>query len=238
MYPEPVDDADPGLSKAILAHAALGAALNLAFSFRDRGLRGALVLFALGAGLPALGELLVTGPLGLLRHRTRPRLAGVPPGVLLGWYCAIHGSFTVTARILARLPMDEDRRHVALPFGAALVGTSLDLILDPFGLDAGLWEWTTDGVYAPEVVGANGRSGVPLINYLGWISLVASVVYVHERLFDDGTSPDLDASRVPGLLLLPYYLAAAVWAVRRRRLRYLVYSVIVPVALGVSLRGW
>jgi len=229
-----VTDADSRLSKLILAHATLSAALNLFASIRDRGFRNALTLFVLGVGLPAIGERLATGPLKLLRHRTRPRIAGVPLGILLGWYCAINGSLTVAERILARLSIDRRRRRIALPLRAAVVAVSLDLALDPFGLDAGLWEWRSNGLYAADVEGANGRTGVPAVNYLGWLALVWSVVHVHERLSRDG---DCSAgSRVPGLLLLPYYLAAVAWAIRRRKYRYLLYSVVFPVALVTSLK--
>lgn len=234
VYPGAVDDADPKLSKILLAGAALGATLNLADAVRERGPRNALTLFFLGIGLPAIGEVLATGPLNLLRHRTRPRVAGVPVAILLGWYCAINGCLTVAERVLARLPVSESRRRVLLPLGAALVGTSLDLILDPCGLDVGLWEWRSDGRYAAEIEGPNGRSGVPVINYLGWISLVSGVVYVYEYLSDDdGPS---GGSRVSGLLLLPYYLAAVAWAIRKRRFRYLLYSAAFPIALGVNLK--
>ena len=227
-----MDDVDPRLSKLILVHAVLGAALNLAASVRDRGPRDALTLFVLGVGLPAVGEILATGPLKLLRHRTRPRVAGAPLGVLLGWYCAVNGSLAVAGRVLARSPIDD--RRVALPLGAALVGTSLDLVLDPFGLDAGLWEWTGDGLYAVDVGGANGRRGVPVLNYVGWLLLVSGVVHLHQRLSERDAS--LRASRVPGLLLLPYYFVAAAWAIRRRKPRFLLYSAIFPVALAAGAK--
>ncbi len=183
MYSGVVEDVDPGLSKIILIHAAVGAGLNLATSIRARGVRRSAALLALGAGLPALGELLATGPLGLLRHRTRPRAAGVPLGIVLGWYVVIHGSFTLAELVLSRLPLDEVSKSKALPPFAALVGTSLDLVLDPAGLDAGLWEWTGDGTYAREVEGANGRRGVPLANFLGWLALVAGAAAVYERVY-------------------------------------------------------
>lgn len=234
MYPAAVDDADPRLSKILLASAALGAALNLVVAIRDRGYRDALTLFALSIGLPAIGELLATGPLKLLRHRTRPQAAGVPLGILLGWYCAINGSLTVAERVSARLPVSESRGQLAVPIGAALIGTSLDLILDPCGLDAGLWEWRADGAYAAEIEGPHGRSGVPVTNYLGWISLVSGVVYVYEYLSEDDSSSG--GSRIPGLLLLPYYLAAVAWTIRKRKFRYLLYSVFFPVALYAGLK--
>lgn len=226
-----MDDVDPRLSKLLLAHAAAGAGLNLASSVRHRGLRRSAALFALGTGLPAVGELLATGPLGLLRHRTRPRVAGVPLTVLLGWYCAVNGSLSVAEDALDALPLNAARRERLLPLGAALVGTSLDLVLDPAGLDAGLWEWTGDGAYARKVEGPNGRRGVPLVNYAGWLLLVAGVVSIRGRLFE-GRRP---AGRLPALLLLPYYFAAVAWAVKRRRFRYLVYSAPFPLSFVLSL---
>lgn len=230
-----MQDADPRLSKVLLAHAAVGAALNLADSTRTAGPRRAAALLALGVGLPAVGEVLATGPLNLLRHRTRPRVAGVPIAVLLGWYCAIRGSYAVAGRALARLPLSESARGRALPPAAALVGTSLDLVLDPVGLDAGLWEWRGDSVYAREVRGANGRRGVPLVNYAGWLALVAGVVHAYGRTFGSEAGEGSGAGRLPALLLLPPYLAAAVRAARRRRFRYLIYSAPFPAALVASL---
>jgi len=229
-----VEDVDPRLSKIILIHAAAGAALSLTGSIRARGVRHSVVLFALGTGPPALGELLVTGPLTLLRHRTRPRVAGVPVAVVLGWYVAIHGSLTLAERVLSRLPLDEATRSRALPPLAALLGTSLDLALDPAGLDAGLWEWSRDGAYAREVEGANGRRGVPLVNYLGWLALVGGAASVYERRC--GRERDRQGGRLPVLLLLPPYLAAVAWAIRRGRTRYLLYSLPFPVALYAGLK--
>ncbi len=228
-----MNDADHKLSKIVLTHAALSAAVGFASSVRTRGLRRSTAFLALGVGLSAIGELLATGPLKLLRHRTRPRIAGVPPGVLLGWYCVINGSFTVAERVLARLPMRAGRQRASLPMTAALVGTSLDLVLDPCGLDVGLWEWRSDGLYAADVEGSNGRRGVPLVNYLGWIPLVSSVVYVYERCSGDGDQAS--ESRVPGLLLLPYYLVAVAWAVRERRFHYVLCSALFPAALYAAL---
>ncbi len=221
-------------SKIALALTALGACLNLASSVRTRGVRRSAVLLALGAGLPAAGELLATGPLGLLRHRTRPQVAGVPVAIVLGWYGVIHGSFTLAGRILSRLPLDEGSKSKALPPLAALVGTSLDLVLDPAGLDAGLWEWDRGGTYAAGVEGANGRRGVPLVNFLGWLALVAGAAAAYEGVYGRKRGPE--GGRLPVLLLLPYYLAAVAWAVRRRRPRYFLYSILFPVALYAGLK--
>jgi uncharacterized membrane protein len=228
-----MDDADPRLSKLILACAVLGAALNVADSARRRGVPRTAAFFALATGLPAIGELLATGPLRLLRHRTRPRVLGVPVAVLFGWYCAINGSLSIAKNALDGLPLDGTDRERLLPFGAALVGTTLDLVLDPAGLDAGLWEWEMDGAYAREVEGANGHAGVPLINYAGWLLLVATAVSAHGRLSEERGL----AGRLPGMLLLPYYLVAAAWALKRRKFRYLLYSSPFPVALVASIKS-
>ena len=233
MYPDPVKDADPKLSKALLVSNALIAALCLTSSVRTRGVPRSAVLLAISLGLPATGEVLATGPLGLLRHRTRPRVFGVPLAVLLGWYGAITGSLSIAENALEILPLDPTSRERLLPACAALVGTSLDLVLDPAGLDAGLWEWNGEGAYAGEVEGANGHRGVPLVNYAGWLLLVGGAVYAYARLFGECRP----AGRVPALLLLPYYLAAAAWALKSRRFRYLLYSMPFPAAVVLSSWG-
>ena len=227
-----MNDSDPKRSNLILAHAVLSAGLNLASSVRTRGIRRSAVFLALAAGLPAIGELLVTGPLGLLRHRTRPRVAGVPIAVVLGWYGVIHGSFAVAWRVLERLSLGERTKRKALPPVAALVGVSLDLILDSAGLEAGLWEWRSEGAYAPEIEGTNGYRVVPIINYLGWTVLVAGVVSVYVLACEH----EDERETLPAILLLPYYLAAVGWVLRRRKFRYLLHSAPFPVALYAGLR--
>jgi uncharacterized membrane protein len=225
-----VNDSDPKFSKLILVYAILSTGLNLAVSVRTRGVRRSAFLLALGGGIPAIGELLATGPLGLLRHRTRPRIAGVPVAIVLGWYGAIQGSFAVARRVL-RSPGERSKK-IVMASVAALVGVSLDLILDPAGLDAGLWEWSYDGSYAHEIEGTNGRGSVPLINYLGWAALVGGVT----RVYGLADEHEDEVGTLPMLLLLPYYLAAVGWALRRRKLRYLLYSAPFPAALYAGLR--
>ena len=225
-----LDDVGPRLSRLILFCAALNAGLHFAASIRTRGLRRSALFFVLGTGLPAAGELLATGPMKLLRHRVHYRIAGVPLAILLGWYAVIHGSFVIAGRISGRLHRGEDTKRVTVPALAALIGVGLDLILDPAGLDIGLWEWNVDGVYAGEVVGPNGHRGVPLVNYLGWISLVGGVTYIY------GPGGEDEAGyRLPALFLLPYYLAAVGWALKRRKFGYLLLSAPLPVALYVAI---
>jgi uncharacterized membrane protein len=226
-----LDDVGTRLSKLILFCAALNAGLHLAASIRTRGLRRSALFFVLGTGLPAAGELLATGPLKLLRHRVRYRIAGVPLAILLGWYAVIHGSFVIARRVSERIRLGENTEKT-VPALAALIGVGLDLILDPAGLDVGLWEWNVDGAYAGEVVGPNGHRGVPLVNYLGWISLVGGVTYVYGPGCEDEAG-----NRLPALLLLPYYLAAVGWALKRRKFGYLLLSAPFPVALYAALEN-
>lgn len=226
-----MDDLDPRISKILLSAELLGTVLNLADSLRTRGPLRTGTLLALSIGLPAMGEVLVTGPLGLLRHRLKPQVKGVPVAVLLLWYNVICGTHTATERALTLLPFDASRRREALPLGTVLAATSLDLIMDPFGLDAGLWEWKVDGAYAPEVVGTNGRRGVPVLNYLGWFAVVMCVSLSYTKLFPRGAS----GSRLPVLLLLPHYLLSAGWAIGRRKPAYLLYSMLFPLVTYLGL---
>jgi uncharacterized membrane protein len=227
-----LDDVGPRLSKLILFCAALNAGLHFAASIRTRGLRRSALFFVLGTGLPAAGELLATGPLKLLRHRLRYRIAGVPLAILLGWYAVIHGSFVISRRISGRLHSSEDTRRMTVPALAALIGVGLDLILDPAGLDIGFWEWNCDGAYAADVVGPNGHRGVPLVNYLGWISMVGSAAYVYGPRGEEEAE-----NRLPALLLLPLYLASVGWALKRRRFGYLLLSAPFPIALYAALEN-
>ncbi|CAN5633804.1 hypothetical protein BH24ACT22_BH24ACT22_10490 [soil metagenome] len=227
-----MNDADPRISRLLLAHATTTATLNLADSVRTRGSLQTATLFALSTALPAFGEVVVTGPLGLLRHRTKPCVKGVPVAILLLWYNVICGAHAATERSLVRSPLRDGRRHEMLPLSTALVATSLDLVTDPFGLDAGLWEWKVDGAYATEVVGENGRHGVPVLNYWGWLVVVTGVLLVYGQLFRDGGS----AGRLPIMLLLPQYLVSVGWALKRRRPEYLLYSALFPLVAYLGLK--
>ena len=79
--------------------------------------------------------------------------------VALGWHNVGYGTFALMESLLnASGPRERSR---ALAPAAALAATSLDLLLDPAGLDLGLWQWSGDGPYAAEVEGPNGKRGAP-----------------------------------------------------------------------------
>jgi uncharacterized membrane protein len=227
------------LSRVVTAHSLVVAGLSVAHSVRTRGLRRTLLFAAPGSAIPLLGELLAVKGLKLLRHHARPQAGGVPLAIALGWYNVGYGTFAVVESIMETADPDGGERSWVLAPATALAATSLDLLLDPYGLDLGLWEWSRDGRYAAEVRGPNDRRGVPLLNYAGWIALVTSVALTCRRLDPEhnaANAPDSAAAgRSAALLLLSYYLPAAAWALERRRPKYLIYSA--PFALALWLAG-
>ena len=70
---------------------------------------------------------------------------------------------------------------------------------------------------------------MPLVNSLGWLALVGGAVHLYGRAI--GRDARREPGRWPIPVLLPYYLAAAAWAVKRRRYRYLLFSAAFPVAV-------
>jgi uncharacterized membrane protein len=237
---------DPRLSRAVTAHAAVVAALSAAHSLRARGLRRTLIFAALGNTIPAVGEYLAINVLKALRHHARPQAKGVPLGIVLGWYNVSYAVFSVTESLLTAAGLKGSRRGRALPPALALLATDLDLLLDPAGIDAGLWEWSDEGTYAREIQGRNGRRGVPLYNFAGWLAIESSIALAYRSLApDEGTADPgrpwapggRKAGRAAALLLLLYYLPAAAWAIRRHGWRYLLYSAPFLGALCLALKG-
>jgi len=113
-------------------------------------------------------------------------------------------------------------------------------------LELGLWEWSDDGPYASELKGANGKRGIPLLNFAGWFALTTGVTLGYQRLKSTGNvaeAPDPEdsggpgAQRAPALLLLSYYLPAAVWALKQGRGKYLLYSAPFATTLCAALKG-
>jgi uncharacterized membrane protein len=222
-----VSELDHRLSKALTAHSLIVAALNVVHSLRTRGFRRTLLFGALGNGIPILGELLAVHALA----------------IALGWYNVGYGTLVVVNS--AFNDGDKPRATKILAPTVALVATSLDLLLDPFGLDLGLWEWSEDGPYAPEVKGPNGKRSIPMLNFAGWITLSTGVTLAYQHLRTRGNATEAAESEIGGvqgaersaaLLLLSYYLPAAAWALKRGRRRYFLFSAPFAKALWATLR--
>jgi uncharacterized membrane protein len=240
-----VDGLDPRLSRAVTAHALVVAGLNVAHSLRTRGLRRTLLFATLGIAIPVLGEHLAVNTLKMLRHHVRPQVGGVPLAIALAWYNVGYGTFAVMESVLNTTDTHEGKRSRALVPAASLAATSLDLLLDPAGLDLNLWQWRDDGAYAAEVEGPNGKRGVPLLNFVGWIGLTTSVALAYQSLNPGAVGPPHsgaasgpEAGHRAAIVLLSYYLPAAAWATKRRRRKYLLYSAApFSVALWAALKN-
>ena len=233
---------DPRLSKAVTAHSSVVATLNVIHSIRTRGLRRTLLFATLGSGIPILGELLAIHALKVIRHYVQPQFSGVPLAIALGWYNVGYGTLAMVNG--AFNDGDKPRATKSLAPTVALAATSFDLLLDPIGLDLSLWEWSEGGPYAPEIKGPNGKRGIPLLNFAGWIALTSGVTLAYQYVWTRDATTDApgsqdgggsDAERAAALLLLSYYLPAAVWALKRDRRKYLLYSVPFATILWATL---
>jgi uncharacterized membrane protein len=233
------------LSGAVGVHASVVAGLSVVHSLWTRGLRRTLLFAALGNAIPVLGEHLAVNVLKVLCYHARPQVGGVPVAVALGWYNVGYGIFVMMESLLdVSDPRERDLSRALAPV-AALAATSLDLLLDPAGLDLDLWQWSGGGPCAAEVEGPNSKRGVPLLNFAGWIGLITGVTLAYRGL-DAGTGlahparPGLAggprSGRGAALLLLSYYLPAAAWATKRCRFRYLLYSAPFAALLWAALK--
>ncbi len=209
-------------------------------SLRVRGLRRTLLFMALGVGIPAASEYLVINHVRVLRHRVGLLIKGVPLHIALGWFNTIYEIFAVLESLLETHELTPATRRWALAGSAALTATSFDLLMDYAGLAQGMWEWNVDGRYAADVVGANGRRGVPSGNFVGWFVGSGAVVLLYLLLSGDeagqsGGTGRFRSGRQAALLLAPYYLSGVVWAMLQRKWRYVGYSLLFPLVLALAL---
>lgn len=217
--------------------------LTLKASIQARGLYRTLLFLALGVGLPSLAEYQAINHTRLLRHHLQPQLKGVPLAISLGWYLAGYNTFTMLESLALHHQLPERYWRPLLPLANALTATSMDLVTDVALLDQGFWEWNANGPYAPEITGPNGKHGIPLANYTGWLGLTGLVTLAY--LLAPGTVPaspaepeaarKVKAGRQAALLLLPTYLGAVAWELWRRRWRYILYSALFPLILLKTL---
>jgi hypothetical protein len=220
--------------------ALLTASLTAAESVRTRGVQRTALFAAVGLGLPALAEGYAVTLRHELRHHMQPQLQGAPLNALLGWYTITSAVFSVLESLGSRHGLPRRVQRWVLPPSTAAVATSLDLLLDGMGLDLGLWEWRQGGPYAPEVVGPNGQRGIPVSNFVGWLALTGGVTggyLLLEPCLGAAPTPQAPATagRTAALVLVPYYLASAGWALGRRRPHSLLYSALCPLILADAL---
>jgi hypothetical protein len=242
-----VSGPDPRLSKVVTAHSMIVAALSIVHSLRTQGLRRTLLFAALGNAIPILGELLAVHILKRIRHHVRPQVKGVPLAIALGWHNVGYGTLAIVNGIIYDgADSHQSRESLALVSATALAATNFDLLLDPFGLELSLWEWSEDGPYASEVKGPNCKRGIPLLNFVGWLALTTGVTLAYQRLQNTGNVADApdpkhsggpSSERAAALLLLSYYLPAAVWALKQGRRKYLLYSAPFAKTLCAALKG-
>lgn len=107
--------------------------------------------------------------------------SGVPLAVAAVWAAVIVSAMAVAAQ---RGPVTAFGRGAA----AALVGVSLDLLMEPVAVRAGLWRWTPPGPWL----------GVPVGNFVGWAVIIGSYTVGAER-WGDASSLLAQTARRAGL---------------------------------------
>jgi uncharacterized membrane protein len=220
-------------------------ALTIMTSIKARGLQRTLVFVALGVILPVLGEYVAINKRHILRHHLQPQAKGVPFAIALSWYIIGYNVFTMVESLAVQLSIPAQRRRMLLPLGTAVTATSFDLLTDVALLEQGYWEWSTNGAYASNVVGPNGKHGIPVENYTGWLLLTSVVTALYLLVSKEsqkthqhpGAAGSVAAGRNAALLLLPTYLSALQWEVRQRRMRYICYALLFPIVLVLALWG-
>jgi uncharacterized membrane protein len=231
----------PRTSQATLVAVVVSFILTALSSLRARGLRQTLLFIILGLLLPIAAEYHAINHARILRHHLQPQLKGVPLAIGLAWYITGYNTFAMIESLLAQFGIPSRWRALLLPVATAVTATSMDLVTDVALLDQGYWEWTIDGAYAADVSGPNGKRGVPLENYVGWLVLTSLVTGLFVLLRGKDAEPRgahlARAGRQSALLLLPSYAGAAAWEAQRRRWRYILYSALFPAALARALLG-
>lgn len=94
---------------------------------------------------------------------------GVPVGVAAVWAAVISSAMALAARLGSSSAWS---RAVA----AALLGVTLDLMMEPVAVRVGLWRWTPPGPWL----------GVPFGNFVGWAVVIGSYTVGAERWAGDG----------------------------------------------------
>lgn len=174
----PLTDHDPTIEWLSSLVVVAFAATTFVLASRHWGLSPATVALAVVVALTVVVERLGTStgfPFGDYEYTgaLQPAVAGVPVIVPLAWFAMGIAALEVGHAISARRP-------VAVVSGAVAL-TAWDLFLDPQMVDAGYWEWTSDGWY----------HGIPLTNYAGWLGTGIVVLAAVEPLREPGLRPSV-----------------------------------------------
>lgn len=116
-----------------------------------------------------------------------PTLLGVPPMIGLNWWILIYSIHHVVRGLVPGAPAG-----VRIALGAALM-VGIDLVIEPFAIEYGLWTWFGDAV--------------PVRNYAAWFVVSAVLLAVVDRIV--GRTEHSTARLVFGVLLV-FFTANAV----------------------------
>jgi uncharacterized membrane protein len=89
---------------------------------------------------------------------------GVPVAVAVVWASLTVSALALAARLGFKTPLERAR-------AAALLGLTLDLLMEPVAVRVRLWSWTPPGPWL----------GVPLGNFVGWTVILGVYAYGAER---------------------------------------------------------
>lgn len=136
-----------------------------------------LALVAYGYALEVVAMAVFSSHVYAASWRVAP--GGVPLAVAVVWAAVIPAAIAVAARLGYESPA---RNAVA----AALLATSLDLLIEPVAVRAGLWQWTPAGPWL----------AVPIGNFVGWGVIVGSYAWGAARHDTALSLPTRAAKRV------------------------------------------
>jgi hypothetical protein len=183
-------------------HEFVAAPLALALTFRHaaRAL-GARRAAAEVLALAAYGYALEVVAIAIFRsHRYADAWSiapgGVPLAVAAVWAALIASAMALAGRRFAGTP-------VRLAAWAALLGLSLDLLIEPVATRLGLWAWTPPGPWL----------AVPLGNFVGWSVIVGAYAYGAERWggLRRGPTAALDRALLAAACVLALVMVGLVW---------------------------
>jgi putative membrane protein len=144
----------------------VGAALAVVHAALTWSVVASATFAAVALALAFAAELVVVA-LGLLVHHTRPRVAGVSVWALLGWVGITYVSYRL---VLVVVPA------ALAPPVAAVLATAVDVVVDPRGVESGLWSYPESSLSRPRY------RGVPWWNFVGWLLLTSAVAWAAGRV--------------------------------------------------------